>query len=63
LGGRGRWISEFEANLVYKMNSQGYTEKPCLEKTKEKKNKNKNKTTTKKKQNMEGRKTDPDRKE
>jgi hypothetical protein len=26
LGGRGRWISEFQ-------DSQGYTEKPCLEKT------------------------------
>jgi hypothetical protein len=30
LGGRGRWISEFEASLV--QDSQGYTEKPCLEK-------------------------------
>jgi hypothetical protein len=29
LGGRGRWISEFQASLVY---SQGYTEKPCLKK-------------------------------
>jgi hypothetical protein len=39
LGGRGRWISEFEASLVYKVNqdSQGYTEKPCLEKPKKKK--------------------------
>jgi hypothetical protein len=27
MGGRGRQISEFE-------DSQGYTEKPCLEKTK-----------------------------
>jgi hypothetical protein len=35
LGGRGRWISEFEASLVYKVSSkdsQGYTEKPSLEK-------------------------------
>jgi hypothetical protein len=32
LGGRGRWISEFE-------DSQGYTEKPCLEKPKAKKKK------------------------
>jgi hypothetical protein len=32
LGGRGRWISEFEA-------SQGYTEKPCLEKPKRKREK------------------------
>jgi hypothetical protein len=41
LGGRGRWISEFEASLVYIQSefqdSQGYTEKPCLEKTKKKK--------------------------
>jgi hypothetical protein len=30
----GRWISEFEASLVYRefQDSQGYTEKPCLEK-------------------------------
>jgi hypothetical protein len=35
LGGRGGRISEFEASLVYKefQDSQGYTEKPCLEKT------------------------------
>jgi hypothetical protein len=32
LGGRGRWISEFE-------DSHGYTEKPCLEKNKKTKNK------------------------
>jgi hypothetical protein len=38
LGGRGRRISEFEASLVYKVSSssQGYTEKPCLEKKKKK---------------------------
>jgi hypothetical protein len=41
LGGRGRQISEFEASLVYEFqDSQSYTEKPCLEKTKKtKKNK------------------------
>jgi hypothetical protein len=45
LGGRGRWISEFEASLVYKViqsefqDSQGYTEKPCLTKAKKKKKK------------------------
>jgi hypothetical protein len=34
LGGRGRQISEFEASLVYSefQDSQGYPEKPCLEK-------------------------------
>jgi hypothetical protein len=34
-GGRGRWISEFEASLVYRgefQDSKGYTEKPCLDK-------------------------------
>jgi hypothetical protein len=38
LGGRGRWISEFKANhgLQNKFqDSQGFTEKPCLEKKKE----------------------------
>jgi hypothetical protein len=40
LGGRGRWISEFEASLVYRVSSRtGYTEKPCLEKPKKKKKK------------------------
>jgi hypothetical protein len=43
-GGRGRWISEFEASLVYRVSSrisQDYTEKPCLEKqNKTKQNKN-----------------------
>jgi hypothetical protein len=58
LGGRGRWISEFEASLVYKsefQDSQSYTEKPCLKKKKNKKitknkkqNKTKQTTTTKK---------------
>jgi hypothetical protein len=39
LGGRGRQISESKASLLYRefQDSQGYTEKPCLEKTKKKK--------------------------
>jgi hypothetical protein len=39
LGGRGRQISEFEASLVFRefRDSQGYTEKPCLEKPKKEK--------------------------
>jgi hypothetical protein len=45
LGGRGRWISEFEASLIYKVkfqDSKGYTEKPCLKKqNKTKQNKTK----------------------
>jgi hypothetical protein len=42
-GGRGRWISEFHASLVYRVSSRTAraTQKPCLEKNK---NKNKNKT-------------------
>jgi hypothetical protein len=37
MGGRGRQISEFKANLVYRVSSssQGYTEKHCLEKNQE----------------------------
>jgi hypothetical protein len=36
----GRWISEFEASLVYRVSSRiarAITEKPCLEKPKKKK--------------------------
>jgi hypothetical protein len=45
LGGRSRQISEFEASLVYKdfQDSQGYTEKPCLEKPKKPKKQKTNK--------------------
>jgi hypothetical protein len=46
LGGRGRQISEFKASLIYKsefQDSQGYTEKPCLEKTKKDKKEKKKK--------------------
>jgi hypothetical protein len=43
----GRQISEFEANLVYRVSSrtarEGYTEKPCLKKPKKKKKKKKKK--------------------
>jgi hypothetical protein len=48
LGGRGRQISEFEAILVYKSESQdsrGYTKKPCLKKTKTKTKTKQNKKT------------------
>jgi hypothetical protein len=41
---RGRQISEFETSLVYRVSSRtakGYTEKPCLEKTKKQTNKKK----------------------
>ena len=44
MGGRGKQVSEFRASLVYRVSefqdSQGYTEKPCLEKPKEKKKDN-----------------------
>jgi hypothetical protein len=48
LGGRGRQISEFEASLELSeqsefQDSQGYTEKPCLEKTKQTNKKQTNK--------------------
>jgi hypothetical protein len=46
LGGRGRWISEFKASLVYRVefqDSQDYTEKPCLKKNKQTKNQKKKK--------------------
>jgi hypothetical protein len=43
LGGRSKWISEFKASLVYRVNSRTARamEKPCLKKNKNK-NKNKN---------------------
>jgi hypothetical protein len=52
LGGRGRWISEFEASLVYRVSSRtarGYTEKPCFKKQT---NKQANKTKQNKKTNL-----------
>jgi hypothetical protein len=47
LGGRGRQVSEFEASLGLQsefQDSQGCTEKPCLEKKKKKKQNKTNKT-------------------
>jgi hypothetical protein len=51
LGGRGRWISEFEASLVYKVSSRTARaiDKPCLKKQK---TKNKKQKTKKKKKNL-----------
>jgi hypothetical protein len=40
LGGRGRWISEFEASLVYRVSSRT-ARKPCLEHPPPKKKKTK----------------------
>jgi len=39
LGGRGKWISELEACLVYRVDSRtvSYTEKPCVKKTRQNK--------------------------
>jgi hypothetical protein len=48
MGGRRRWISEFKASLVYRVelqDSQGYTEKPCLKQNKTKQNKTKQNKT------------------
>jgi hypothetical protein len=41
LGGRGRWISEFEASLVYRVSSRTAraTQRNCLEEKKKKKEK------------------------
>jgi hypothetical protein len=43
LGGRGRWISEFEASLVYRVSSRTTQRNPVS------KNKNKNKKNKKQK--------------
>jgi hypothetical protein len=55
LGGRGRWISEFEASLVYKVSSRtdraiqrNPVSKKQTNKTKQKKKKKNQTTTTKK---------------
>jgi hypothetical protein len=61
LGGRGRWISEFETSLVYKVrselhDSQGYTEKPCLKKKKKEKKKKENPNQTNKQTRKERKK-------
>jgi hypothetical protein len=50
LGGRGRWISEFEGQPGLQrefQDSQGYTEKPCLKKTKKQNKKKKTKINLK----------------
>jgi hypothetical protein len=49
LGGRGRWISEFEASLVYRVSSRtarATQRKPCLEKPKKRKKKKIRKEST-----------------
>jgi hypothetical protein len=52
LGGRGRWISEFKASLVYRVpRHQSYTEKPCLKNQKKKKKKKKKEKKRKEKKN------------
>jgi hypothetical protein len=52
LGGRGRWISEFEASLVYRVSfrTARAIEKPCLEKKRKRKRKKKKKKTKKRKE-------------
>jgi hypothetical protein len=52
LGGRGRWISEFEASLVYRVSSRTartIQRNPVSKKTKKNKKKQKQKKTTTKK--------------
>jgi hypothetical protein len=48
LGGRGRWISEFEASLIYRVSSRTAraTQRNPVSKTKTKKQKTKTKTKT-----------------
>jgi hypothetical protein len=57
LGGRGRWISEFEASLVYKVSSRTAKD---TQRNPVSKNKNKNKNKTKNKQkNQPNKQTTP----
>jgi hypothetical protein len=52
LGGRGRWISEFEASLVYRVSSRTAraTQRNPVSKKKEKKRKERKKERKKKKE-------------
>jgi hypothetical protein len=63
LGGRDRWISEFEASLVYRMSSRTARTKqrnPVSKKTKNKQtNKQKTKTKKNKTQNHKNKKLKP----
>jgi hypothetical protein len=55
LGGRGRWISEFEASLVYKVSSRtarAIQRNPVLKK-KKKKNERKKRKEKKRKENCQ----------
>jgi hypothetical protein len=50
LGGRGRWVSEFEASLVYRVSSRtarATQRNPVSKKNKKQKNKTKQKTNKK----------------
>jgi hypothetical protein len=49
LGGRGRWISEFKASLVYKVSSKTARQYRETLSRKKQKNKTKNKKTKKQK--------------
>jgi hypothetical protein len=59
LGGRGRWTSEFEASLVYKVSSRTAraTERNCLEKKKRKKERKRERERDRKKERKKERKT------
>jgi hypothetical protein len=53
MGGRGRWISEFEANLVYKVSSRtagAIQRKPVKKKKKKEKEKEKKRQSKRKKE-------------
>jgi hypothetical protein len=56
LGGRGRWISEFEASLVYKVSSRTVRATQRNPDSKKQKKKNKNKQKKKGKRERERKK-------
>jgi hypothetical protein len=66
LGGRGRWISEFEASLVYRVSSRtarAIQRIPVLKKKKETKTKNKTKQKTKEEKRKEEKRREEKRRE
>jgi hypothetical protein len=63
LGGRDRWISEFEGSLVYRVSSRtarAIQRNPVSKIQKKQTNKQTNKTKTKTKQNKQTKKTSSD---
>jgi hypothetical protein len=65
LGGRGRWISEFEASLVYRVSSRTAQRNPVLKnhKKKERKEKKRKEKKRKEKKRKEKKRKEKKRKE